>query len=268
MRAATTQAYETRPGYRLAGAARPTRLAGETETTMSGPGGMVTKRDQRRESRREQYQRRQAERQAERQRQLRQQRIRRYGFIGGGILVVLLLALGISQLVIHGNNGQQTAVNPKPATGQTVDGLQCLPSQGGALHIHQYLDFYVNGQRVNANPGIGIVDSANCLYPLHVHNGEPNIIHNETSQQNVTFTLGQFFDIWGVALSNTQVSKYKVDSTHKLVIKLIDSNGNVATYTGNPHDIPLGDHQTIYILYNSPNVAVKPFTDWANMGAE
>lgn len=234
---------------------------------MSGPGGSVTKRDQRRESRRDQYQRRQAERLAERQRRLRQQQVRKYGFIGGGILVVLLLALGISQFVIHGNS-QQTTVTPAPATGQAVDGLQCLPSQGGALHIHQYLDFYVNGQRINANPGVGIVNSAGCLYPLHVHNGEANIIHNETDQQNVTFTLGQFFDIWGVALSNTQVSKYKVDSAHKLVIKLIDSNGNVATYTGNPRDIPLGDHETIYILYNSPNVAIKPFTDWANMGGE
>jgi hypothetical protein len=228
---------------------------------------MVTKRDQRRESRRDQYQRRQAERQVERQRQIRQQRIRRYGLIGGGIIIVLLLALGISQFVIH-NSNQQTGLNPRPATGQTVDGLKCLPQQGGALHIHQYLDLYINGQQATATPGIGIVNSANCLYPLHVHDNEPNIIHNESDQQNVSFTLGQFFDIWGVNLSSSQVGSYKVDSAHPLVIKLIDKSGKVTAYTGNPHDIPLGDEETIYVLYNSPNVAIKPYVDWQNLAGQ
>lgn len=227
---------------------------------------MVTKRDQRRESRRDQYQRRQAERQVERQRLLRQQRIRTYGLIGGGIVIVLLLVLGISQLVIRSNQSNPaTGLGATPATGQTVDGLQCLSAQGGALHIHQYVDLYVNGRQVTLTPGIGIVDSANCLYPLHVHLGEPNIIHNESNQQNVSFILGQFFDIWGVKLSSAQIGNYKVDSAHKLVIKLIDKNGAVTTYTGNPYNIPLGDQETIYLLYNSPNVAIKPYTNWQNL---
>lgn len=235
---------------------------------MSGPGGMVTKRDQRRETRRDQYQRRQAERKVERQRQLRQQRIRQYGLWGGIVAVVLLLVVGVAVLVTHNNpsNSPTGSLNAHPATGQTVDGMSCLSSQGGALHIHQYLDLYINGQRVNANPGVGIVDAQNCLYPLHVHDKEANIIHNESDQQTVSFTLGQFFDVWGVKLSTSQVGGYQVDSTHKLVIKLIDQNGVVTTYTGNPHNIPLTEHQTIYVLYNSPNVSVKPFTDWLNLG--
>lgn len=234
---------------------------------MSGPGGMVTKRDQRRESRRDQYQRRQAERQAERQRKLRQQRIKKYGLIGGGVILVLVLVLVISQLVAHSSSGgSATGLNARPATGQTVDGLQCLPEQGGALHIHQYLDLYINGKQVTANPGIGLVNSANCLYPLHVHDGEANVIHNESNQQNVSYTLGQFFDVWGVKLSSSQIGTYKVDSSHQLVIKLIDKSGNVTTYTGNPYDITLGDDQTIYLLYNSPNVPLKPYTDWQNLG--
>lgn len=232
---------------------------------MSGPGGMVTKRDKRRETRRDQYQQRQAERQAERKRQLRQQQIKKYSLIGGGIILVLLLVLGISQLVAHGNSAQ-TGQGLKPATGQTVDGLQCLSQQGGALHHHQYLDLYINGKQVTAQPGVGLVNSSGCLYPLHVHDGEPNIIHNESDQAGTTFTLGQFFDIWGMPLSKTQVSTDKVDSTHSLVIKLVDNSGKVTTYTGDPRNLPLVDEQTIYILYNSPNVALKPYTDWANLG--
>lgn len=228
---------------------------------------MVTKRDQRRESRRDQYQRRQVERQVERQRKLRQQRIKKYGLIGGGIVLVLLLVLGISQLVAHSSpGGSTTGLNAHPATGQTVDGMQCLSAQGPGLHIHQYLDLYINGKQVTANPGIGLVDSANCLYPLHVHNGEQNVIHNESNQQNVSYTLGQFFDVWGVKLSSAQIGTYKVDSAHPLIIKLIDKSGKVTTYTGNPYDIALGDQETIYILYNSPNVPIKPYTDWQNLG--
>jgi hypothetical protein len=82
----------------------------------------------------------------------------------------------------------------------------------------------------------------------------------------VSFTLGQFFDIWGVKLSGSQVGAYQVDSSHKLVIKLIDKNGAVTTYTGNPYNMQLGDEETIYLLYNSPNVPLKPFTDWQNLG--
>ncbi len=241
-------------------------LAGETGTAMSGPGGMVTKRDQRRETRRDQYQRRQTENRIARERAIRQQRIRRYGLIGGGIILVLLLALGISLFVIHNNNSAHTTgLNAQPATGQTVDGLQCLSQQGGALHIHQYLNLYINGQQTTVPPGTGIVDSANCLYPLHVHDNEPNIIHNETNQPNARFTLGQFFDIWGVKLSSAQVGDYKVDSSHTLTIKLVDKNGAVTTYTGDPHALPLNDEETIYLLYNSPNVPLKPFTNWQTL---
>jgi hypothetical protein len=226
---------------------------------------MVTKRDQRRESRRDQYQRRQNERRVERQRQIRRQQIRRYSIIGGGIVVVLLLGLLISQLIIH-NATPKTGLNAQPATGQTVDGLQCLPSQGVALHHHQYLDLYINGQQQNVPPGTGIINSAGCLYPLHVHDGEQNIIHNETAQKDATFTLGQFFDIWGVKLSSSQVGTYQTDSSHTLVIKLVDKSGAVTTYTGNPYDLKLNDEETIYLLYNSPNVPLKPFTDWQNLG--
>lgn len=232
---------------------------------MSGPGGSVTKRDQRRTTRQEQFQARQAERQRLRQREIQRQRIIRGGLIGGGILIVIILAIVISQAVIHGgspSNNTAGSLNANPATGQAVDGLTCLPQQGGAMHIHQYLELYVNGQRVNANPGIGIVNSANCLYPLHIHDNEANIIHNE-SNVVTTFTLGQFFDIWGVKLSSSQVGGYKVDSAHNLVIKIFDASGAETTYTGNPSTIQLQERQTIYVLYNSPNVKPVAWDGWS-----
>jgi hypothetical protein len=235
---------------------------------MSGPGGSVTRRDQRRLTRQEQYRQRQQERQRERQRAIQRKRLTRGALIGGAVLIVIILAIIISQLVVHAGSqstGGSASLTTKPATGQAVDGLLCLPEQGGAggMHIHQYLQLYVNGQRVNADPGIGIVDSAHCLYPLHVHDKEVNIIHVESSVQG-TFTLGQFFDIWGVKLSSAQVGQYKVDGSHKLVIQLFDANGKMTTYTGNPYDLPLQNLQTVYVLYNSPNVKPVPYDGWGS----
>jgi hypothetical protein len=233
---------------------------------MSGPGGSVTRRDQRRLTRQEQYRQRQQERQRERQRAIQRKRLTRGALIGGAVLIVIILAIIISQLVVHAGSqstGGSTSLTTKPATGQAVDGLLCLPEQGGGMHIHQYLQLYINGQRVNANPGIGLVDSANCLYPLHVHDKEANIIHNESSVQT-TFTLGQFFDIWGVKLSSAQVGQYKVDSSHKLVVEILDTNGKMTTYTGNPYDLPLQNFQTVYVLYNSPNVTPVPYDGWGS----
>ncbi len=236
---------------------------------MSGPGGSFTKRDQRRATRQEQYQQRQQERQRQRQREIRRQRLIRGAIIGGVVLIVVILLIVISQFVFRaGSQGGASpsgavALNAKPATGQAVDGLTCLPEQGGVMHIHQYLELYINGQRVNANPGIGIVDSANCLYPLHVHDNEANIIHNE-SNTVTTFTLGQFFDIWGVKLSSSQVGQYTVDSSHKLVVEVFDASGRMAVYTGNPYNLPLQERQTIYVLYNSPNVKPAAWDGWSS----
>lgn len=233
---------------------------------MSGPGGSVTKRDQRRATRQEQYQQRQQERQRQRQREIQRQRLTRGALIGGAILIVIILAIVIGQMVVRGGaktNSNPTTLTVNAPTGQAVDGLTCQLEQGGAMHIHEYLDLYINGQRVNANPGIGLVDSANCLYPLHVHDKEANVIHVESSTV-ATFTLGQFFDVWGVKLSSAQVGQYKVDSAHKLVVEVLDANGNMTPYTGNPYDLTLQEKQTIYILYNSPNVKPVVWDGWSS----
>src|SRR5262245_54300625 len=112
---------------------------------MSGPGGSVTKRDKRRDTRRAQLQQRQLERQRERQRQLRNRRIRQFAIIGGPILVLLIV---LSVAVIGRGNSSQSSNNTglAPAHGQTVDGMECLPSEGGLIHNHAYLEIYVDGK--------------------------------------------------------------------------------------------------------------------------
>lgn len=239
---------------------------------MSGPGGSTTKRDQRREGRRSQLQQRQLERQRETRRRIRNQRIRRYSIVGVSVIIIALLAF----LVIHANAGtggsgshssnapivRGTGTYTTPANGSARDGMTCLTTEGAVEHIHMYLAIYVNGQQVQVPAGTGIVGNQ-CLYALHVHGdpGDNNIIHEE-SPNNDIYTLVAFFDIWGQPLSKTQVMQYRADATHQLQFVTFDGSGHKTVYTGNPLDIQFTAHQTIYILYNSPNVQPKPFTNF------
>jgi hypothetical protein len=140
--------------------------------------------------------------------------------------------------------------------------------------MHANLAIYADGQPVTVPPGAGIVAPAGagtsalasngtltCLYALHVHDGEPNIIHVESPTQQ-TYTLGQFFDIWGQPLSRTQVLGHTTGATHHLVIDLFDGNGHLTPYRGDPRQLKLAAHETIALLYNSPKVVPTPFTSW------
>jgi hypothetical protein len=143
--------------------------------------------------------------------------------------------------------------------------MSCLGTEGTLEHIHMYLAIYIDGQQysVPGNTGIVPLNNGECFYPLHVHSdaGDANIIHEESPSHD-TYTLGAFFDIWGQQLSRTQVLNNKVDATHKLTFVTFDGNGKKTVVTGNPLDIAFTPHETIYILYNSPNVTPKPFTQF------
>lgn len=244
---------------------------------MSGPGGMQTNRDKRREARRTDLQRRQVQRQRERARKLRNRRIRVGSTIGG--IVLLLAALGFLVYATIGHGGTQSTAlkgSGSPANGATVDGfMQCVSSEGTVTHIHSYIEIYVNGTQQTVPPGIGIVapegsgssalasnGNQTCLYPLHVHDGEPNIIHEEAPTKR-TYTLGNFFDVWGQQLSSTTLGSHTATSAHALTFYVSDASGKMVKYTGNPRNIPIEDHETIAVLYNSPNVTPAPFTNWS-----
>jgi hypothetical protein len=239
---------------------------------MSGPGGTNTKRDQRRESRKEQFQRRQLERQRERERQLRNQRIRQWAIYGGVALAVILLGALIFGLIRNANTPATTGAL-QPANGQTVDGIECQASEGAVIHNHTALDLYVDGQQVTVPAGVGIVApppnvalASNgltaCLYALHVHAGEPNLVHIE-SPVNKTYTVGELFDIWGQDLTDTNFMGHPIDAQHKLTIEVYDESGKlVQTYTGKPRDLAFNNRQTYVYKYNSPDV--KPaLYDWS-----
>ncbi len=107
-------------------------------------------------------------------------------------------------------------------------------------HFHAHLDLIESGTPVPLPAGIGILQDQRCLYWLHTHAAD-GIIHIE-SPGTATFTLGQFFDIWGQPLSSTQAGRLRADLGGQLHIFV-----NGSPDTGDPRAIPLTPHELITI---------------------
>ncbi len=124
----------------------------------------------------------------------------------------------------------------------SVIGLPALSEEGTVLHIHQHLDIFIEGKPIHVPAGIGINEAAGFISPIHTHD-DTGIIHVE-SPTIQTFTLGQFFDIWGVRFTDQCTGEYcsQGDKTLKVFV-----NGSL--FNGDPRQIELQQHQEIVIAY-------------------
>ncbi|HTN71626.1 MAG TPA: hypothetical protein VMO00_11105 [Methylomirabilota bacterium] len=120
--------------------------------------------------------------------------------------------------------------------------LPALHEEGNALHIHQHLDLFVNGKPVTVPKDIGINFDARFISPLHTHD-RTGIIHVESDKVR-DFTLGQFFDVWGVRFTKDCVGGYCAKGSDKL---RVFSNGKAVT--GDPRRLVLTSHQEIAVVY-------------------
>jgi hypothetical protein len=149
-------------------------------------------------------------------------------------------------------------------TGQTVDGIQCDASEQVAYHVHSHLSIYVDGHSRSLPAGVGIVEpearqtaagafygASRCYYWLHVH-AQDGVIHIE-SPSSATYTLGQFFDLWGQPLTADQVGP----ATGPLTV-FVDGK----RFGGDPRSIALGSHRDIQIDVGTPAPPPKE-VDWS-----
>ena len=157
-------------------------------------------------------------------------------------------------------SGPPLATTASMATGNSVDGIQCLGNEQLLFHIHAHLAIFVNGTPRQLPFAVGIdgaqaqgtsqgpfVSNGGCFYWLHTHASD-GIIHIESPQQR-TFTLGNFFDIWGQPLGPTQVGP---------AVGQVTALYNGQHYLANPRDIPLNAHALIQLEVGTP--LVKPET--------
>src|SRR5215831_14642567 len=197
-----------------------------------------------------------------RQQRSRQNRLR--ALVGVAVLAAIALVV---LAVISFAGGRTAAPVAQPvrgmATGATVDGIACQTSEQVAYHIHSHLTIYASGVRQVVTAGIGIpgpqqvvngfVEGGKCLYWLHTHD-TTGIIHVESPAQRV-YTLGQFFDVWGQPLSNTQAGRATGHVTAFV---------NGKRFAGDPRSIKLTPHAVIQLDVGKI-VPPQPFTFQAGL---
>jgi len=178
-------------------------------------------------------------------------------------MVVLALATLVVAAVLYSRSGPaQPARLPTTAvTGQAVDGIRCERQEQVLFHIHAHLAIFADGRPRTVPAGIGIPDaqsqntssgpvvgSGSCFYWMHSHTAD-GLIHVESPVQR-TFTLGDWFDIWGRPLGASQVGSDK-----GTVIAYV----NGQRHEGDPRQIPLQEH-TVIQLDVGTDVAPRPYT--------
>jgi hypothetical protein len=157
-------------------------------------------------------------RQAQRRRQeaaRARQAAKRRRRLGVAAVLAVVLVAGIGGLAVSAADrhqqpatssrylaGLQTGQAPWATnTADLAERLQAIglaplnPIEGTAVHIHQHLDLYVDGHNVLVPAGVGI-DPAVGYAPLHTH--DPSGVLHVESPTVRTYTLGEFFAVWGV----------------------------------------------------------------------
>lgn len=130
-------------------------------------------------------------------------------------------------------------------------GLPVLSKEGTTLHTHQHLDIFVDSNPISVPAGIGINEKGGFISPIHTHDDTAEI-HVE-SPMTQTFTLGQFFDIWGVLFTDRCIGGYcnQGDKTLKVYV-----NGKL--FDGDPRQIELQEHQEIVVAYGTAKDLANP----------
>lgn len=144
------------------------------------------------------------------------------------------VAIGLAAVAIVVGLGLYLVVAPSFSSPP----FPCIAAQNYYIHIHPYLQIWVDGKNVTIPGDIGITQSGGCLEPIHTHDAS-GILHVELSQAeaNKTWTLGDFFSIWKytcslqpaqcptvngtprpVTFDQTNILGFTADSTHKVTL--------------------------------------------------
>ncbi|HEY4132070.1 MAG TPA: hypothetical protein VGM50_15770, partial [Gemmatimonadaceae bacterium] len=102
------------------------------------------------------------------------------------------------------------------AAGLPVAGISCDAQEGQRIHIHQHLVIFDHGKQVSIPANVGQPAGKRCIYWLHTHTPD-GVIHIEAPKDR-SFTLGDFFKVWGEPLSSTEASSAKAAKGERLKV--------------------------------------------------
>lgn len=168
----------------------------------------------------------------------------------------------VTALAAAATGAGATALPPQQvqagANGQTVSGISCDAQEGSRIHIHQHLVILDRGTPVAIPADVGQPAGKRCIYWVHTHTPD-GIIHIEAPQDR-TFTLGDFFAVWGQPLSKTQAATARTAKGRSLKVWV-----NGKAYAGDPRKIALAPHADIVIEVGPPFPTPPRFTTWGTL---
>jgi hypothetical protein len=272
----TTNAAKSTNGTQPATSKTPTSKTATQPTTAKTTGkvtpavskptpAFVGKRDQKRED----MSRKIEERRLQREREQRNRTLKRWAIFGIPSAVIVIV-IGI--LIYNALFGPGVAAYLK---GETIDGVECNSTEMLNSHYHAHLQIYINGQEAPIPTDVGR-QTPTCYYWLHTHpiQNDDGVIHIE-SPDSRTYTLHQFFDIWGKTFTSTNLLDKPINDTHQLTVYVYNPDSqptdqnqpftvtppsDLQPYTGDPTQIVLKPHELIVLEYGTPTVTPQPFT--------
>jgi hypothetical protein len=183
--------------------------------------------------------------------------------IGAGIVIVLaLLVLGFAMARTKQQSAPTTVpdspittasgrgiVPPWPVPVNVADSvhdadLPMLPSAGTALRLDVHLDIFVNGQPVAVAPMVGVDQKSGQVSPVSTHDSS-GIVYIASPVRS-TFSLGQFFTEWQVALDANHIGGLATGDGNNLVAYV-----NGRKVTGDPAAITFAEHDEIVLVYGN-----------------
>jgi len=208
---------------------------------------------------------------ARRQREAIQRKMaRRKAFRWGIVAVAVLVVVGAgTAIALNAGSSKKTPTQPPPSP--TLDGMQTgvAPWNSGqagllerikaiglpfghqealAFHHHDLVQIYVNGKPVQIPAYVGINYPApqNQIFfaVLHTHDAS-GIVHIESPVER-KFTLGNFFDVWGVTLSATNIGGYHASGNKQVRVYL-----NGKPFTGDPRGLALTQHEDVVVTFGT-----------------
>jgi len=133
-----------------------------------------------------------------------------------------------------------------PLDRAVIGGVGCTGT--GVVHQHSLVSIYKDGVRMGPPDNVG---HAACSYELHTHDVTGMVhIHSDVEK---TFTLGQFFALWGQPLAAGGTAGLSGPVRFYLI-----QNEQLTPYTGDPAQLALVPHREIVIISGAtPGVVPK-----------
>lgn len=110
-----------------------------------------------------------------------------------------------------------------------------------SYHVHALLSVFVDGEQVEVPTDIGIDRQRQFLSPLHTHTPD-GVIHFEADDP-APFTLGQVFDVWGVAFDAERLGNRTNDGSETVHVLV---HGEAVD---DPRALELADGDNVVVAY-------------------